>query len=315
MQTELIKVAEETGLEKTQAETLLADFIPFIQQAKEWEQKAFALVVTDISQKKEMKEARAARLFLKDLRNDAEKVRKSKKEFYLRGGKAIDGINNILVAIIKPLEEHLEKQEKFAEVQEELAKEKLNQERIAALSPFVSDVSFFNLKEMSQEGFEKLLSDSKVAYRAVKDAEKRAEEERLAKEKTDKEEQEKMRVENENLKKDNEAKETELAKERSQKEALEKVEKERKEADEKAKQDALKAETEKAENERKEKERLAAAPDKEKIMQYAVSLGYQINLIELPILSTKEARELVDTTRKDIENIINRLLKYGTELL
>ena len=307
MDTELVKIAEENGLEKSQSEIILSKFTTFFEQAKEWELKAKAIVITDASQVKEMKLAREARLALKDIRVGAEKVRKAEKEQYLRIGKAIDGIGNVIKAIIEPLEDYLEKQEKFVETQLAEKKEKVNQERIAALAPFIQDTAIYNLKEMSDEGFAKLLKDSEIAHKAIKEAEKKAEEDRIAKEKAEKEEQERIRAENEKLKEENAKKEAALAKEKAEKDALEKAAKERAEADEKAKQDAIAAEAKaKIDAEAKieaEKARLASQSDKERLVAFAD----QLEALELPKVESKEAKALLDWAKRDLGVIILNL--------
>jgi hypothetical protein len=84
-------------------------------QAESWREKALAIKVTSLADKDAMKQAREMRLALKNIRVDAEKRRKALKEDALVMGRAIDGVNNLLLAAIQPLERHLEEQEKFAE--------------------------------------------------------------------------------------------------------------------------------------------------------------------------------------------------------
>ena len=114
-QTQLAVIVEESGLEKSKADVLLENFSDYFALAADWERKAKALVVTDASQVAEMKMAREGRLFLKEKRVALEKTRKSLKEQALREGKAIDGIANVLKALIVPIEEYLGNQEHFVE--------------------------------------------------------------------------------------------------------------------------------------------------------------------------------------------------------
>ena len=65
-----------------------------------------------------MKLARVGRLFLMKKRTAIETVRKELKEQALREGKAIDGIANVLKALIIPIEEYLKKQEDFVVLKE-----------------------------------------------------------------------------------------------------------------------------------------------------------------------------------------------------
>lgn len=263
MDTQLTIIVKE--LEPTKAEIVLKNFTGFFEQAKEWESKAKKIVITDISQKKEMQDAREARLALKGIRVNAENVRKELKEQSLREGKAIDGIANVIKALIVPIEEHLEKQEKFIEMQEEARKEKVNNERIAKLSEYIPDTSIYNVKEMSEEAFTKLLETTKIAHEAILEAEKKAEKERIEKEKAEKAEQERIKKENEALKKEAEAREKALAKERAEQEKKLAIERAKAKAEAEAREKAemelrkqkeaeAKAEKEKVEKQRKEKE-------------------------------------------------------------
>ena len=129
MENQLLIIVKESGLEKTKAQVLLDNFTDYFQIAAEWETKARAIVVTDPKQKADMAMARVGRLFLREKRIAIEKTRKELKEQALREGKAIDGIANVLKALIVPIEEHLERQEKFIEIK---AAEKAEQERIDA---------------------------------------------------------------------------------------------------------------------------------------------------------------------------------------
>ncbi len=121
MEDKLSVIVKESGLVGTKAQILFDNFRDYFQIASEWEIKAKAIVVSNANQQAEMKMARVGRLFLREKRIAIEKTRKELKEQALREGKAIDGIANILKALIVPIEEHLEKQEKYVEI--EIAKE------------------------------------------------------------------------------------------------------------------------------------------------------------------------------------------------
>ena len=112
----LAVIVRDSDLDSTKAAILLENFKDYFQIAKEWEVKARAIVVTDVGQKTEMEMARVGRLFLREKRIAIEKTRKELKEQSLREGKAIDGIANVLKAVIVPIEEYLNSQEKFAEI-------------------------------------------------------------------------------------------------------------------------------------------------------------------------------------------------------
>lgn len=119
MENQLEVIVQSSGLEETKANFILEKFQDYFKLAAEWEAKAKTIVVTDESQKADMQIARVGRLFLREKRIAVEKSRKELKEQALREGKAIDGIANVLKALIVPIEEYLEKQERFVELRDE----------------------------------------------------------------------------------------------------------------------------------------------------------------------------------------------------
>lgn len=209
---ELVKIIEASGLEKTKAQTLQDKFSNYFEIAAEWERKTKALVITDISQKAEMKMADEARKFLKDKRVDIEKARVLLKEDSLREGKAIDAIAKALKNLIEPIEKELEQKAKFKEIFEAKVKAELKSSRETELKQFDAEVEFVDLANMPEESYVKFLASAKIAQAQRIEAERIAEEERLAKEKEEAEEKAKMKAENERLKKEAEEREEAEAK-------------------------------------------------------------------------------------------------------
>lgn len=323
MTNELTVIIEESGLEKTQGQVIIDNFSSLLKSASEWEKKANSIVITDASQIELMSEAREARLALKDIRVDAEKTRKSLKEKALREGKAIDGIANVIKALIVPLEEHLEKQEKYIENIEIERKQKLNEIRTTELLKYVAseDLSLYNYLEMSDDVFANLLQMVKTAYLTKQEEVKKIEEARLEEVKRKEEADKQMRIENEKLrkekevqiKKDNEAAEQRrLEQKKNDDEHLKELEKERAEkaklaAELKKQEDEKHAAIKKEQEERKaeiEKERLAKlAPEKDKLLRYAEL----IRTIKAPDELSKAGLEIV----KEVEQ---KLLEISQEI-
>jgi hypothetical protein len=327
---ELVVTLKESGLQQNKVEMLLNSFGESFQQAKEIVNNSKDIVVTEETQTELMKQARTARLSLRKLRSDVENNRKTLKEQSLREGKAIDGIANIIKALVIPVEEHLEQQEKFAELRAAERKAKRLADRIQQFSKYVSDVSLYNLDVMSDEAFEKLVSDAETAYQAKLDADAKVEAERLAKIEADKKEQERIRLENEVLRKKTEQLEAEkkraeqaAAKEREAQELKVKKmreEQELKAAEERKKQaEALRIEREKREKieadiqakkaaedarlkaEQEAKRKALLAPDKEKLREFAAS----IENISMPAVSSNEAQQVLNKAQAEMHKIIN----------
>jgi hypothetical protein len=117
MENQLQVLVRESGLEQSKAQVLLERFQDYFQIAAEWEAKAKTIKVTDAKQQADMQMARVGRLFLREKRIAIENTRKELKEQSLREGKAIDGLANVLKAVIVPIEEYLDQQEHFVEIE------------------------------------------------------------------------------------------------------------------------------------------------------------------------------------------------------
>lgn len=302
--TSIIKIEE---LEKSQAQIILDNFKGFLEDAKSWEIESKSIVVNDIGQVKEMERARELRLIGKNIRVKTENIRKELKEQYLRGGRAVDGVANIIKAIVVPIEEHLEKQEKFAENLRKEELEKIYNLRLELLLKYTDDISFYNYKEMTEDAFNKLVATLKLNHEAEQEAIKQAELERIENEKKQKLEQERIKKENEKLKVEAEAREKELAKERAEQEkkieverakakveaeAREKAEKElrdKKEAEIRAEEDRIAKEQAEFVRKAEQEKQVKLAPEKDKLFAWSE----KIKMIESPTDLSKAGLQIV----------------------
>jgi hypothetical protein len=293
-------------------------------KAEEWRHKAMAIHVTSLDQTAEMKMARIARLELKTIRVSAEKTRKLLKEDSLRMSRAIDGVNNLLLAAIEPLERHLEDQEKFADRLQAAERERIVAERIAALAPFIAEGQALPpLESMTDDQFGSFLEDAKLLHVAKIEAAKRAESERIARELADAAERARICAENERLKAEaaereaamkaeREAAEKELARIKADAEAaarvealrqqdLREVERQKAEAAEKeaaelraAAAATAAASEKKAKAEAEANKKAAAAPDREKIR--AMIADYEA--VEVPAVKDDELLAAVNAFQR-----------------
>lgn len=303
--SKLVRVVEQNGIAPTNARTLIETFEPYFGKADELCAAAAGVRVTDATQVSEIKKSRELRLALKAVRVEAEKSRKALKEDSLRMGKAIDGINNVLLLQIEPVEKHLEDQEKFAERAEAARKDALRQARAEALAPYyVADLSAYSLGDMSEAAFAQLLEGSRLAYEAQVRAKEKAEADRIAAEEARKAEEARIRAENERLQQEKEAAEAEARKERAAaekkaKEAEEKARKEREAIEAEARKEREARERIEAENRARQeaeakrvaaeaaaKKKAAAAPDKVKLGEMAKS----VRALQWPKLASPEAQ-------------------------
>lgn len=245
-----IVVPEREQLPPSLLSNIEAGFSASFQQAELWREKALAIQITSIHQKDKMKEAREMRLTLRGIRVAGEKKHKELKADYLLAGRAIDGVKNILLAAIEPLERHLEEQEKYAERLLEQQRQALIAERTEAVRPFIPEGQPLPALElMDEKQWAAYLDDAKALHDARIERARKLEAERIAQEQAEAAERERLRVENERLVK--EAAEREAAA-KAEREAAEKAQREAA-AKAKAERDALEVKA-KAEREAAEKE-------------------------------------------------------------
>jgi hypothetical protein len=266
-ENQLAVIVKESNLEPTKAKFILDKFTEYFDMADEWIIKARAIVVTKPDQKAEMQMARTGRLFLREKRIAVEAARKELKEQALREGKAIDGIANVLKALIVPIEEYLERQEKFVEIQEEAKRESMRLE----IEKRIEDERIAKEKADAEALVKANIENERLKAEAIeREKEAKAEREKqeavLAKERAKaeadrKEQEKKLAAERAKAEVERKAIEDMARAERDKREyalALEraKVEKEKEAAENKAKAEKEK-ERAKTEAERQEKERLA----------------------------------------------------------
>ena len=186
-------IVRDSGLEPAKATIMLEKFQNYFEIAAEWERKAKTIVVTNAEQTASMAMAKVGRLFLREKRIAVEKTRKELKEQALREGKAIDGIANVLKALIVPIEEYLTRQENFVAIQKAIGEDKIRKEieermeaeRIAAEKAEADEQERIRaenekLKAEAEKREKKIIADKKkadaklAAERAKADAEQAA---------------------------------------------------------------------------------------------------------------------------------------------
>jgi hypothetical protein len=143
---------EKEGLAETKANEIRDAFLELFNIGAQWKEKALALVVTSVDQKEEMKQAREARLALVKVRTSADKIRKELKADALKYGNAVQGVYNLIEGMVKPLEEHLQKQEDFAKIQKEKEEKELRDMRNMEAAPYVAYIpTGVDLGKLSEE--------------------------------------------------------------------------------------------------------------------------------------------------------------------
>ena len=198
---ELELVIQKTGVVQTDKDAILQKFKPILEKINGWKEKAGTLVVTDISQEAEMKEARTARLALRALRVEADNIRKDLKKNSTNYGNAVQYAYNLLESAVTPIEDHLLNQEKFKELA--LAKIKADKDamRLKISMPFLEYIpADVNVCDLTDELF---VTTLRAARSAKQQADEQKEADKIAAEEAATEQarvNEELRLENEKLK-------------------------------------------------------------------------------------------------------------------
>jgi colicin import membrane protein len=178
--SELIKSSELEGVEITKAQQIKAVFEPMSQLLMQFDER-YNNVISESEKgitEDVTKKAKRLRLDIGKVRIETEKTRKAQKEEYLRAGKAIDGVANILKFAVVDKEEKLESIEKHFENIEKERLEKLEHDRRQMLADYC-DVLPGGLSSMPDDVFNAYLSAKKKEYEDRIEAEKQAEIARL----------------------------------------------------------------------------------------------------------------------------------------
>jgi hypothetical protein len=186
----LVPLLQSSGLEEKKQNQIAETLGTFFNKASEWDATIQSIVITDPSEVGKMKMAREGRLTLKNMRLEAEKVVKGKRDevkFRMANDVLEDKLwlkaGQMMEATFKNLETKLEEKELFAVRWEAELKEKRKATRIELLQPYNVDPQFVDLLNMDDTAFETYLAGVKAVHEAKIEAEKKAEAERIAKEK------------------------------------------------------------------------------------------------------------------------------------
>jgi len=320
---ELCAVVKREGVAEPQQAVLIGSFAPYLAQIAAARKTSEA--ITSGADPLQRKMARECRLELRRVRCAIENTRKDAKADALRYGKAVDGMANVLKFLCEPEEERLEAIEQAEARKEQARIAALVELRTAALIEAEANPAAYNLGAMDDATWDTVLAGAVKARQDRIEAERKAEAERIERERKEAEERERIKAENERLKAEAEKREAEIAAERAKTEkaakdaaaiaakveaalkaerdaaakaaqaaAVEAAKVAKAAADERAKREAdeakAKADREAAEHaERDRLAKLAAAPDKVKLLAFAAV----VMDLNLPTMATEAGKKIV----------------------
>ena len=212
MEQMLVKIdPKQFGLEESKAADIAAQFQPMLDKMAELEKEYNEVIKIPIELAS--KQAKELRLKYVKVRTGTAAIHKSQKDFYLAGGRFVDGWKNAQLFASQGIEEKLQSIEDYAANKEKERIAFLQEERQTILNDFEL-FNIPNLGTMDNSVWDSFLVGARSNYLARKEAEKEAENKRLKEIEDKRIEDERIRKENEKLKQQAEQAEKELQEER-----------------------------------------------------------------------------------------------------
>jgi len=325
---DLVKLTRELSAPEAITKTLITKMSSFFEEIEAQKAVIEGIVVTQPDQVAEMQQARGIRLMIAKKRfiardivkEEREKLKNAMSDFKLQDTLWLKSFQ-MLEAVCDNLEGKCEEKEKFAQRYEAEQKQIRYETRVAKLYQFGTDPSIYALSDMTDEAFEKLLENEKLAYNARIAAQKKAEVDAALEAKAEADRQEAIRKENIELRAQAEIKEKELAKEReagqkildAERRAREAVEaKARAEKEAQAQKEAAEAtrlNTLKKAQEDEDRKKLLA-PDKDKLLE----LASMIEQIGMPAVKSNEASAVIRATQDMLGKVTNYIREKAKTL-
>ena len=216
--TALAKVLTDSKLELTEAEEIKQSYLPYFEQMAVIKQEASKINFENPTELDETI-ARNLRLRTVKIRTGSMAVKEERKRIHMLKANVEQSAWNLIKTTCELDEEIFLQIEKKREIAEKARLEARRQERIAKLAPFNVDIQFIDLVNMPDEGFDKLLAQSELAFEQAKAELVKAEQERIERERVAEEKRLEVIAENKRLREEAELKEKQLAEERAKAEA------------------------------------------------------------------------------------------------
>lgn len=240
----------EYGLQESKAQEIASMFKPMLE-SMEYLEVQYNEIMTREIEPETIQMAHDLRLAYVKVRTGTDAIHKKLKDFYLQGGRFVDGWRNAQRMASQGNEEKLRAIEDHFKNKEIERIQRLQAARgliLEGYTTFIPD----QLGEMADDVWDNYLAGVRLNYEAQKEAEKKALEERENKQKQEAARNERARKENYKLRKQAREREAAQAKEREEQEAKLKAEREAREKVEQELKDKQEAErrAQEAENKR-----------------------------------------------------------------
>lgn len=197
--SELMKIAESSGMQLTEAQSIGSVFAPYMAKVNE----ISALINNIPNEDPNTEDAAMARKLRLELvsnrgKNGILQAHTDLKAGILVRGRLIDSYKNVVEDSSKIAELHAESIEKHSERKEAVRLDAVEASRIEALTPYGTNTEFVNIRSMDDDTFTRFLANEKLLFNAHQEELRKAEEVRIEAEKVaeaERVEAERIRVE------------------------------------------------------------------------------------------------------------------------
>lgn len=287
---------KEFGLKENVAEQIAMQFKPMLDKMTELEVEFNEIVDLPIDSQEASNRAKELKKKYVKIRTATADIHKKQKEFYLSGGRYVDGWKNAQIFASQGKEKTLLEIQDFAKNKEKKRLQELNDKRLELVAPYVDSTDGMELSNLEPDVFEAFLSIKKKNHQAVEQAKKEAEDKRIAERNAEIEERRRLNAENEKLKKEAQLKEKEQSRLRDEeRKRLDKIESEKKKL-----QDKIEAQ---------EREKINAEIEKQKQIEKELQKGDAQKLRDL--VSDIKALK----TKYTFKSLKNKDLYLGVSIL
>lgn len=170
---------KEFGLTDQTAKNIKAQFLPMLNKMEELEEEYNEIVNLPIDSKETQNMAKQLRQKYVKVRTGTAKIHKEQKDFYLKGGKFVDGWKNAQIMASSDKEDRLKEIEEYEIRLEQKKQDDLHEERLSRLSPYIDDSTGLSLGSMPEDVWQAYLTGKKKSFEdlQVAQAEARRQEE------------------------------------------------------------------------------------------------------------------------------------------
>lgn len=164
MSQELTIVLQQSELTKEKADVLSKLFIPLYLRAKQFVEKASKINIKSADQIDDIILAKEIKKEGQRIRLDSEEAKDQLKADILKEGGAIDGLNRVIKNLVSPIENKLQEAVDFIKIQQEKKLDEMEEKRKKELVALEIDVTWFKLREMDEEKYKELLTQSQKEF-------------------------------------------------------------------------------------------------------------------------------------------------------